>query len=150
MSQATVKYLTFFMGEEEYGIDIFQVREIIGVQPITRVPRTAASIRGVINLRGKVLPVLDLRTVLELPEGRGETCIVVVEFRESLVGVVIDRVGEVATIATEEIELPALGASVNTQCLRGIARRGTRVRLLLDLERAIPVDVLPGKEPVAA
>ncbi|MFN8571790.1 MAG: chemotaxis protein CheW [Gemmatimonadaceae bacterium] len=150
MPQTTEKYLTFFLGEEEYGVDIVRVREIVGVLPITRVPRTAASIRGVINLRGKVIPVVDLRSVLELPVGAAETCIVVTELRGALLGMLIDRVGEVAAIAADEIETPSFGAAVNTQCLRGIAKRGSRVRLLLDLDRAVPADMVPGNEPVAA
>jgi purine-binding chemotaxis protein CheW len=180
------KYLTFFLGAEEYGVGILSVREIIGMQPITRVPGTAACVRGVINLRGTVIPVLDLRARFGLPgaeaalaalaEGERAAaaalrCTVVVQVagargRAVPVGLVVDRVSEVALVADADVEdAPSFGAGVRTEYLLGLAKApgeggpaagaspaagaggsaggsggGGRVRLLLDLDRVLAPD----------
>jgi purine-binding chemotaxis protein CheW len=133
------KFLTFFLGNEEYGVEILRVQEIIGQLPITRVPRTPAFIRGVVNLRGKVIPIVDLRTKFTLPETEtAETCIIVVAIRGVHIGVVVDRVSEVADIAGAEIEdAPDFGATVETEFLLGIGKAHGKVRLLLDIERVL-------------
>ncbi len=110
------KYLTFSLGNEEYGIGILKVHEIIGMMPITRVPRTPPVIRGVINLRGKVIPIVDLRRKFELPatdEGRA-TCIIVVQVKGIQTGLVVDSVSDVLDIerVLEASETVALGAAV--------------------------------------
>ena len=134
------KYLTFFLGSEEYGLPILQVQEIVGVLPVTPVPQAPAYVLGVVNLRGKVIPVVDLRTRFGLPrvDATPETCIVFVEAQGQRVGTVVDRVNEVLAIGVEDIEPPpALGASVDTSYLRGLAKTGGRVRLLLDVDRVL-------------
>ncbi len=136
------KFLTFYLGGEEYGVEILRVQEIIGLLPITRVPRTPAFIRGVVNLRGKVIPIVDLRLKFGLPqEERPETCIIVVAIRGVHIGVVVDRVSEVADIPGGDIEAaPDFGASVETEYLLGIGKAQGRVRLLLDIERVLSAE----------
>ncbi|MDX2182937.1 MAG: chemotaxis protein CheW [Gemmatimonadaceae bacterium] len=133
------KFLTFFLGGEEYGVQILRVQEIIGLLPITRVPRLPGFIRGVVNLRGKVIPIVDLRAKFGLAETEtAETCIIVVAIRGVHIGVVVDRVSEVADIAGAEIEdAPDFGASVETEFLLGIGKAHGKVRLLLDIERVL-------------
>lgn len=134
------KYLTFFLAGEEYGVEILKVHEIIGLMPITRVPRTPAHICGVINLRGKVIPIMDLRLrfSMESIEQAAETCIIVVQLGGVQIGVVVDRVSEVADIAASDVEdAPSFGADVNTEFLLGIAKAAGRVKLLLDIERVL-------------
>lgn len=134
------KYLTFFLGDEEYGLEILKVHEIIGLLPITRVPRTPAFIRGVINLRGRVIPTVDLRLKFGMDEKEAteETCIVVVQAVETQIGVIVDRVNEVLDIAEEDVEdTPSFGSEVDTSYLLGVAKTGGRVRLLLDIDRVL-------------
>ncbi|MBT4501525.1 MAG: chemotaxis protein CheW [Gemmatimonadetes bacterium] len=139
------KYLTFFLGEEEYGLEILKVQEIIGLMGITPVPRTPEFIRGVINLRGKVIPVIELRLKFGLVtvEETSETCIIVVQIEGISVGLVVDRVSEVTDILDEEVEdTPSFGADVDTDYILGIGKSGERVRMLLDIERVLEVEEL--------
>jgi purine-binding chemotaxis protein CheW len=134
------KFLTFFLGHEEYGIEILRVQEIIGMMPITRVPRTAPHVRGVINLRGKVVQVLDLRARfgMEPTEQSEATCIIVVAAGSSEMGVIVDRVSEVLHIVGDDIEdAPAMGSEAGAQFLLGIGKTADRVRLLLDVDRVL-------------
>ena len=111
------KFLTFFLAGEEYGIEILKVHEIIGMMAITTVPRTPKFIRGVINLRGKVIPIVDLRLKfgMESRDQTAETCIIVVNVEGLKIGIVVDQVSEVLNIDGSEIEAaPAFGANVNT------------------------------------
>jgi purine-binding chemotaxis protein CheW len=137
------KYLTLFLGAEEYGIEILKVQEIIRVLPITRVPRMPAFVRGVINLRGRIVPVLELRERFGMDrsaEAR-ENCIIVVRTGSLSLGMLVDRVNEVMTVADGEIEpVPDFGVAVDTKDLLGVARRGERVVLLLDIDRAVTRD----------
>ncbi|HEV2179118.1 MAG TPA: chemotaxis protein CheW [Gemmatimonadaceae bacterium] len=153
MSASAGKYLTFFLGAEEYGMEILAVHEIIGVLPITRVPRTPPFVRGVINLRGRVISILDLRRKFDLPavEPGPTSCIIVVAAHAAHVGLLVDRVSEVADIAPNDIEPPPpLGAGVQTDYLVGIAKSAPRVRLLLDISRVIDAgDVAPAGPPGA-
>jgi len=133
------KYLTFFLGNEEYGLEILKVSEIIGMQPITRVPRVPEFVRGVINLRGKVIPITDLRVKFDMPieEGRDEV-IIVVQMRGVQTGLVVDRVSEVVAVADHEVEdAPAFGAGIRTEFLLGIGKTGGRVKLLVDIDRVL-------------
>ena len=145
------KFLTFFLAGEEYGVEILKVHEIIGLMPITRVPRAPEYVRGVINLRGKVIPVVDLRQKFGMAreEGVVETCIIVVQAGGVQTGVVVDRVSEVAQIRAEEIEpVPPFGAEVPTDYLLGIGKTAGAaggVKLLLDIEKVLAVG-----EPEAA
>jgi purine-binding chemotaxis protein CheW len=134
------KYLTFFLAREEYGLEILKVHEIMGVMPITRVPRTPSFVRGVINLRGKVIPIVDLRAKFGMEEAAAsaENCIIVVQVHGAQTGVMVDRVSEVSDIADAQIEdAPSFGSDVQTDFLLGIAKSTDRVRLLLDIERVL-------------
>jgi purine-binding chemotaxis protein CheW len=134
------KFLTFFLAGEEYGIEILKVREIIGLMPITRVPNAPRTICGVINLRGKVIPVMELRLSfgLDTIEATEQTCIIVVQAGGIEFGIVVDRVSEVANVADEDIEdAPSFGEDSNTEYLLGIAKAGGRVKLLLDIDRVL-------------
>lgn len=149
---AAGKYLTFFLGAEEYGMEILAVHEIIGVLPITRVPRTPPFVRGVINLRGRVISILDLRLKFDLPaiEPGPTSCIIVVAAHAAHVGLLVDRVSEVADIGAPDIEPPPpLGAGVRTDYLLGIAKSAARVRLLLDITRVIDAADLAAVGPAA-
>jgi purine-binding chemotaxis protein CheW len=138
------KFLTFFLAGEEYGLEILKVSEIIGMQPITRVPRTPAHIRGVINLRGKVIPIMELRARFGMPrDGAEETCIIVVQVGSVQTGVVVDKVSEVVSIVDEDIEpAPTFGEGIHTEYLLGIGKANGRVKLLLDIDRVLANDEL--------
>ncbi len=138
------KYLTFHLGAEEFGIRVLKVREIMGIQDITAVPHTPAYIKGVINLRGKVIPVLDLRLKFGLPElaYSQRTCIIVVQIQGEcgplLMGVIVDGVSEVLNLAGAEIEdTPDFGANVSTPYISGMAKVKGRVKILLDIDRVL-------------
>jgi purine-binding chemotaxis protein CheW len=150
------KYLTFSLGSEEYGIGILKIREIIGMLPITSVPETPPFVKGVVNLRGKVIPVVDLRLRFGMPViGYTErTCIIVVEISATgglvSVGIVVDAVSEVLNIKAEEIEEPpAFGARMNTDYILGMAKMGNGVKLLLDIDRVLGRDDLPSLKEAA-
>ncbi len=139
------KFLTFYLGEEEYGLEILKVHEIIGLMAITRVPRTPDFVRGVINLRGKVIPIADLRRKfrMETVEDTEQTCIIVVQTQGVQFGVVVDRVSEVVDLTTEEIEdSPAFGAEIDTNYILGMGKTGDRVRILLDIDRVLSLQEL--------
>jgi purine-binding chemotaxis protein CheW len=134
------KFLTFFLAGEEYGLEILRVQEIIGIMDITPVPRTPECIRGVINLRGKVIPIVDLRRKfgMDSAERTAETCVIVVEANRVQTGIVVDKVSEVLDIAGEDIEdTPSFGAEVRTDYILGIGKTQGRVRLLLDIDRVL-------------
>jgi purine-binding chemotaxis protein CheW len=134
------KFLTFFLAEEEYGLEILKVREIIGMMDITPVPRTPEFIRGVINLRGKVIPIIDsrLKFGMDPVERTDETCIIVVQAAGIQVGIVVDKVSEVLDIAGEEIEdAPSFGKEVNTDYILGIGKSQGKVKLLLDIDKVL-------------
>ena len=147
------KFLTFFLAEEEYGLEILKVQEIIGMLAVTPVPRTPEYIRGVINLRGKVIPVMDLRVRFAMPPKAQteETCIIVVETRGVRMGIVVDKVSEVLDIATEAIEEPPVfGASVRTEYLLGIGKAQGGVKLLLDIDEVLASNELAQLQQAAA
>lgn len=138
------KYLTFALGSEEYGLEILKVREIIGYMEITAVPQTPSYVKGVINLRGQVIPVVDLRAKfgMETAEVTDETCIIVVEIhqagRKFSTGIVVDHVQEVLDIEGENIEeAPQFGSSVNTDFILGIGKVGESVKILLDIDKVL-------------
>jgi purine-binding chemotaxis protein CheW len=133
-------YLVFMLGKEACALAVADVREIIGAAPITRVPGLPETVRGVINLRGKIIPVADLRIRFNIePVDHGHrTCIIVVHARGTDFGLVVDHVVEVANIAEQQIEPPPeFGANVQPDYLLGIARSGPRVLLLLDVARTL-------------
>lgn len=134
------KYLTFFLADEEYGIQILKVQEIIGMMAVTTIPRTPEFILGVINLRGKIIPVVDLRQKLAMPkvETTEETCIIVVRTRGIETGVLVDRVSHVMDIEAADVdESPNFGDRVDTAFLLGIGRVDDRARLLLNIDRVL-------------
>ena len=135
------KYLTFMLGDEEFGVPILKVREIIGLMGITAVPRTPAFIRGVINLRGKIIPVVDLRLKFAMASAQDTelTCIIVVDVcvndQTVQMGILVDTVSEVLDIVGPNIEpTPAFGADVNTNFILGMARIDGMVKILLNIE----------------
>ena len=144
MAEKEGKYLTFTLAEEEYGIGILKIKEIIGMLPITSVPQTPEFVRGVINLRGKVIPVMDLRLRFGMNSiGYTErTCIIVVEIAGTsgtiLVGIVVDAVSEVLNIKGGDIEkTPTFGARLNTDYILGIAKMEGGVKILLDIDQVL-------------
>lgn len=138
------KYLTFSLAAEEYGLEILKVREIIGIMDITSIPQMPPFVKGVINLRGKVIPVIDLRLKFGLPptEYTEQTCIVVVDVG-SLVGIIVDTVQEVLDIDAAQIDPPPpLGASVDTTFIMGMGKVKDDVKILLDIDRVLSADEL--------
>ncbi len=138
------KYLTFCLAGEEYGIGILKVKEIIGMMPVTPVPKTPDYVRGVINLRGKVIPVVDLRQKfgMESAEYTERTCIIVVEIKSDdkkiSMGIVVDAVSEVLNIKASEIEdTPSFGTSLDTAYILGMAKSDRGVKILLDIDRVL-------------
>ena len=136
------KYLTFALAGEEYGLPVLKVREIIKILDITAVPQAPQHVKGVINLRGKVIPVVDLRLKFGFASQDYDerTCIIVIEVAlqssKVMMGVVVDAVSEVLTITADEIEAtPEFGEHVNTEFMRGVAKIKGRVKFLLDLDR---------------
>ena len=147
------KYVTFFLGAEEYGLPILAVREIIGMVEITPIPQTPTFVRGVVNLRGNVIPIIDLRRKfsMECTEESRENCIIVVRAHGADTGVVVDRMSEVSHVEGSEIqEPPPVGAEVNTDFILGIDKSGGKVRLLLDIERVISSQELLNLQGITA
>ncbi len=128
------KFLTFRIDREDYALEIRHVTEIIGIQKITEVPDMAAYVRGVINLRGKVIPVIDVRARFHLPDRPYDerTCIIVVHVREIAVGLVVDKVNEVADIPDEQIEPPPRTSTPSGRYIQGIGKIGQEVKIILD------------------
>lgn len=141
---ASQKYLTFVLGGEEYGIDILRVREIIGLPSITKVPQTPDFVKGVINLRGKIYPVIDLRLKFQMEEitNTRETCIIIVDIanneQSTQMGILVDSVKEVLDILTGEIEPPpSFGSKIKTDYITGIGKAADKVIILLDIEQVL-------------
>lgn len=138
--QRAGKYLTFVLAAEEYGLEILKVREIIGMMDITAVPRTPDFVRGVINLRGKVIPIMDLRRkfAMDAAKQTEQTCIIVVAVNGIEMGVVVDKVSEVLDIAAKDIEdAPSFGVSVDTDFILGMGKSKGKVTILLDIGKVL-------------
>jgi purine-binding chemotaxis protein CheW len=138
------KYLTFTLGNEHYGIRITKIKEIIGIVPITFVPQVPSHVKGVINLRGKVIPVIDLRLAFGLEQKTyvERTCIILVEVASEgsvfRIGIVVDTVSEVMTLRAEDIEqAPAFGGGVKTEYILGMAKSSDGVKILLDIDQVL-------------
>lgn len=151
------KYLTFTLAAEDYGLEILKVREIIGMMDVTAVPQTPEYVKGVINLRGRVIPVIDLRLKFGLEEAEyGErTCIIVVEVHCQVgsvqMGVVVDSVSEVLNISGDDIEPPpSFGARLNTQYILGIAKAKGTIKILLDIDKVLTGEEMAGLESLAS
>lgn len=141
------KYFTFEIAEEEYGIPIQSIREIIGIMDITSIPKTPEYIKGVINLRGKIIPIMDLRLKFNLVEKEynQRTCIVVVELNlgetKKLMGIVVDTVSEVVNIQKSEIEnSPQYGTNIDEGFLIGLGKVKDKVILLLEIEKVLNIE----------
>jgi purine-binding chemotaxis protein CheW len=145
------KYLTFRIASEDYGIAIANVTEIIGIQSITEIPEMADYIKGVINLRGKVIPVMDVRLRFKLPprEYDERTCIVVVEIDGTSVGLVVDTVNEVADIPEDQVEPAPKSKRKGGSYIQGIGKIGQEVKILLDINRILYEDELETISEVA-
>jgi purine-binding chemotaxis protein CheW len=138
------KFLTFLMANEKYGLEILKVREIIGMMNVTSVPTTPAFIRGVINLRGKVIPVVDLRLKfgIEAKEDMQRTCIIVVHLdrtvQEMTMGIIVDEVSDVLDIDRDQIEPPpSFGANIRTDFILGMGKVDQKVVTMLDIDRVL-------------
>ena len=144
------KYLTFLLAREEYAIQVLKVREIMGIQHITTVPQTPPDVKGVINLRGKVIPVTDLRLKFGLPETdyTQRTCIIVVQLRgesASQVGIIVDEVCEVLNLIEPDIQdTPDFGRGVSTPYLLGMAKVKGKVKILLDIDHVVSAHEIHG------
>ncbi len=141
------KYMAFKLAAEEYGLQILKVREIIGLMEITRVPRTQEFVRGVINLRGKVIPVVDLRSKFGLArvEATEQSVIIVVQYpqgeTDTTMGLLVDEVLEVLSIPAEHIEqAPSFGGADSCEFILGVGKAGERMILLLDIGRILSAD----------
>ena len=134
------KYLTFNLGSESYGIGIEYVTEIIGILPITEVPELPDFIRGIVNLRGRIIPVMDVRLKFKKPfmAYNERTCIIVVDIKENSVGLIVDGVAEVTNIPDENIvSQPMLSSGTSNQYIKSIGKVGTDVKLLLDCDKLL-------------
>jgi purine-binding chemotaxis protein CheW len=148
-AQSSVKYLTVVLGEEAYGLGVLAIREIIRHQKVTPVPQMPDYVKGVINLRGRVIPIIDLRVKFGVPAAFTErTCIVVVQValtpdHRIQMGLIVDAVEEVVNLAAADIEpTPEFGTSVDTAYLLGMAKVKGEVKMLLDLDRVVSSDAL--------
>jgi len=134
------KFLTFVLGEEIYGIEILKAREIIGLMDITTVPQTPDYMKGVINLRGKVIPVIDLRMKFSMQEEAHtqETCVIVVEVNSTSIGIIVDSVSEVSDIGGGEIEnAPKFGQNIDTSFIMGLGKVKDKIIILLDIDAVL-------------
>lgn len=147
--EASQQYVTFSLGEESFGVEVTRTREILGLTPVTKVPQTPEYLLGVINLRGQVVPVVDMRLKLGLPANleTEDTCIIVVEVQvdgESIiVGALVDAVREVLEIRSDQIEPPPrLGTRLNTEFIKGMVKVDETFLILLDIDRVFTADEL--------
>ncbi len=143
------KYLTFTLANEEYGIGILKIKEIIGMMPVTTVPRTPEFVKGVINLRGKVIPIMDLRLRFKMEpiDYTDRTCIIVVEIKSQAgtvqIGAVVDSVSEVLNVGGSDIEeTPSFGTKLDTEYILGMAKVEGGVKILLDIDKVLTSDEL--------
>ena len=139
------KFLTFILGKEVYGIEILKAREIIGLMDITTVPQTPEYMKGVINLRGKVIPVIDLRLKFGMPEEEHtlETCVIVVEVNNTSLGIIVDSVSEVSDINGGEIEdAPSFGQGIDTSFIMALGKVKDKIIILLDIEAVLSSEEL--------
>lgn len=154
---AAGKYLTFDLGDEHYGLEILRVQEIVGLLAVTRVPRLPAHVAGVVNLRGRVIPVIDLRVAFGLPDTAvsERTCIIVARiFREDgsevVMGVIVDEVSDVVDLSADSVgETPEFGSEIDTSFIKGVGRIDERVVLLLDIDRVLRATELDAIERAA-
>lgn len=145
------EFLSFTLGEEHYGVDILKVQEIRGYDSVTRVPDAPDYIKGVINLRGTIVPVIDLRLKLRLKEARYDafTVMIVLNVEDRVVGIVVDGVSDVIPLNAEQIRpTPEFGAAVDTRFISGIGTQDDRMLILLDIETLLDSTDLGQVAPV--
>ncbi len=147
MEEDTLKdrYLTFLIEKESYGIEVRYITEIIGIQPITKIPELPEYVKGIINLRGKIIPVMDvrLRFKKEPREYNDRTCIVVVDISDVSIGLIVDSVSEVLTIPEQDIvDPPSMNRGFNNRYIKKIGKVGNEVKLLLDCGKLLTEDEL--------
>lgn len=133
------RFLTFALSNESYGIEIRYVTEIIGIQPITEVPELPDYIRGIINLRGKIIPVMDVRIRFKKPfrEYNDRTCVIVIDIMDTSIGLIVDSVSEVISISDSEIVAPPDMNKSGNKYIKGIGKVGSEVKLLLDCQKLL-------------
>ena len=139
------RYLTFRVGEEDYGIEIVYVTEIVGMQNITEVPDMPEFVKGVINLRGQVIPVIDVRICFKLKsrEYDDRTCVVVVNIGKNAIGLIVDTVNEVINIAEDQVSLPPkMHGTDSGRYIQGLGKVGDKVKILLDVQKLLMGDDL--------
>lgn len=137
------KFLTFQLQDEEYGLEILKVWEILGLLEITSVPQTPDYVRGVVNLRGQVIPVVDLRLKFGMDEVEysKRTCIIVVDVKGVMMGIVVDTVSEVMEINSDSIEeTPSFGTKLSTDYILGMGKVNGGVKILLDIDKVLTTD----------
>lgn len=141
------KFLTFSLGNEIYGIEIKYVTEIIGIQPITEVPELPAYVRGIVNLRGKIIPVIDVRLRFKKPlkEYSDRTCVIVIDIEEISIGLIVDSVCEVLVIPENEIVPPPnVNGGVSNKYLKGIGKVDNSIKLILDCNKLLKEEEITG------
>ena len=146
------KFLTFILGDEIYGIEILKAREIIGLMDITTVPQTPDYMKGVINLRGKVIPVIGLRMkfLMQEEEHTQETCVIVVEVNGTSIGLIVDSVSEVSDINGADIEdSPSFGQGIDTSFIMGLGKVKEKIIVLLDINEVLSTEELEMAEELA-
>lgn len=139
------RFLTFLLGKETYGIEIKYVTEIIGIQAITEIPELPEYVKGIINLRGKIIPVMDvrLRFKKEPKEYNDRTCVIVIDINDISIGLIVDSVAEVLTIPDQDIvEPPQMNKGLHNKYIKNIGKVGNDVKLLLDCEKLLTEDEL--------
>lgn len=137
------KFLTFLLGDEFYGVDIKYVTEIISFQPLTSIPELPDYIRGIINLRGKIIPIMDVRLRFKKPlrEYDDRTCVIVIDIQDTSIGLIVDRVAEVLSIPEQDmVEPPHINKDFQNKYVRMIGKVGNEVKLLLDCNKMLDVD----------
>ncbi|MDT8900682.1 chemotaxis protein CheW [Anaeroselena agilis] len=144
------KYLTFSIGSEFFGLEIACVTEIIGIQPITEVPELPEYVKGIINLRGKIIPVMDVRLRFRKPfrEYNDRTCVIVVDIKDTSVGLIVDSVSEVLSIRDEDIVQPNELKAAQNRYIKGIGKVGGDVKLLLDCDKLLHDDEVEALEKI--
>ena len=137
------QYLSFVLGEEHYGVDILRVQEIKGYTAVTRIPNTPSFIKGVLNLRGTIVPIVNLRTKFDMPETEPTmfTVIVVVVVRDRVMGIIVDAVSDVLDIPAKDIQAPPqFGTNVDVSFLSGIGKCGDKLVSLLNIDQVLTAD----------
>lgn len=144
------KFLTFTLGNESYGIEIKHVTEIIGIQPVTEVPELPEYIKGIINLRGKIIPVMDVRLRFKKPyrEYNDRTCVIVIDIKDVSIGLIVDSVSEVLSIPGTEIVAPPEVSKSGNKYIKGIGKVGSEVKLLLDCDKLLGEEEITSLENI--